>query len=213
MSQYFEVHPDNPQKRLLHQAVNMINQGGVIVYPTDSGYALGCHQGDKEAIDRILQIRYPDKKQSKNHHFTLMCRDLSEISVYAKVENWQYRLLKSHTPGSYTFILKATREVPRRLQQNNRKTIGIRVPEHEICLQLLAELGEPLMSTSLILPDSDDIYSDPHDIREVLEHQVDLIIDAGQNCPPMPTTVVDLTSEPPTLMREGKGSVDWVNAF
>ena len=213
MSQYFTIHPENPQKRLLSQAAQIIHQGGVIVYPTDSGYALGCHIGDKEAAERILRIRYRDKKQIKNHHFTLMCRDLSEIAVYTKTENWQYRLLKSHTPGSYTFVMKATREVPRRLQQGNRKTIGIRVPDHQICLAILAELGEPLMSTSLILPDDTLILSDPHEIRGLLEHQVDLIIDAEQSCPPMPTTVVDLTTDVPEVIREGHGSIDWVSHY
>jgi len=213
MSQYFVIHADNPQKRLLAQAAQIIQGGGVVVYPTDSGYAIACHLGDKKAIDRILQIRYKDKKQSKHHKFTLMCKDLSEIATYAKVEDWQYRLLKSHLPGSYTFVLKGTREVPKRLLQENRKTIGIRVPDHRVCLALLEEFNEPLMTTSLILPSQTEVLSDPHDIREVLEGKVDLIIDIEQNCPPLPTTVVDLTDDVPSVLREGQGAVDWVHDY
>lgn len=209
MSQYFVIHPENPQKRLLQQAAHIVHDGGVIVYPTDSGYAIGCHLGDKQAIDRILQIRYQDKKQSKQHKFTLMCRDLAEIATFAKVENWQYRLLKSHTPGSYTFVLNATREVPR-LMQSKRKTIGVRVPNHQICLEMLAEIGEPMMSSSLIPSSSLRILAEPNAIRELLEHQVDLIIDAEQFCPPEPTTVVDLTGDVPEILRHGQGAVDWI---
>lgn len=209
MSQYFVIHPDNPQKRLLQQTARIVSEGGVIVYPTDSGYAIGCHLGDKQAIERILHIRYQDKKQSKQHKFTLMSRDLAEISTFAKVENWQYRLLKSHTPGSYTFVLNATREVPR-LMQSKRKTIGVRVPDHHICLEMLAEIGEPIMSSSLIPSSSTDILAEPDVIRDILEHHVDLIIDAEQICPAQPTTVVDLTSEIPEIIRHGQGAIDWV---
>jgi len=200
MAQYFEIHPENPQQRLIHQAVEILNQGGVIAYPTDSSYALGCHIGDKQALDRIRSIRRVDAK----HNFTLVCRDLSELSTYAKVENTVYRLLKHYTPGAYTFILKATGEVPRRLQNPKRKTIGIRVPDNNITLALLEQLDQPLMSSTLILPDEEQPLSDPHDIREQLEHQVDLVIDGGF-CGLEATTVVDLVSGAPVIIRQGKG--------
>ena len=200
MAQYFEIHPDNPQQRLIKQAVEILNRGGVIAYPTDSSYALGCYIGDKQAMDRIRAIRRVDT----NHNFTLVCRDLSELSIYAKVENNVYRLLKNFTPGAYTFILKATGEVPRRLQNPKRKTIGIRVPDNNITLALLEELKQPLMSSTLILPDEDQPLSDPHEIREQLEHQVDLVIDGGF-CGLEATTVVDMVSGAPEVIRMGKG--------
>lgn len=203
MAQYFEIHPENPQHRLIHQAVEILNRGGVIVYPTDSSYALGCHIGDKQALDRIRTIRRVDAK----HNFTLVCRDLSELSVYAKVENSVYRLLKHFTPGAYTFILKATGEVPRRLQNPKRKTIGLRVPANNITLALLDQLNQPLMSSTLILPDEEQPLSDPHDIREQLEHQVDLVIDGGF-CGLEATTVVDMVSGTPEVIRRGKGDAE-----
>jgi len=203
MAQYFDIHPENPQHRLIHQAVEILNQGGVIAYPTDSGYALGCHIGDKQALDRIRSIRRVDNR----HNFTLVCRDLSELSIYAKVENSVYRLLKHYTPGSYTFILKATGEVPRRLQNPKRKTIGLRVPDNNITLALLGQLGQPIMSSTLILPDEQHPLSDPHDIRELLEHQVDLVIDGGF-CSQEATTVVDLVSGVPEIIRRGKGDTE-----
>ena len=200
MAQYFEIHPDNPQQRLINQAVEIINRGGVIAYPTDSSYALGCLIGDKQALDRIRTIRRVDTR----HNFTLVCRDLSELSIYAKVENNVYRLLKHFTPGAYTFILKATGEVPRRLQNPKRKTIGIRVPDNNISLALLDLLDQPLMSSTLILPDDDHPLSDPDEIREKLGKQVDLIIDGGF-CGLEATTVVDMVSGAPEVIRVGKG--------
>lgn len=200
MSQYFKIHPDNPQSRLIRQAVEIIRAGGVIVYPTDSSYALGWQIGNKTAMERIQQIRGIDKE----HNFTLVCRDLSEIATYARVDNIQYRLLKAATPGPFTLILKATSEVPRRLQNPKRKTIGIRVPDHAITQALLEELGEPIMSTTLILPGDDLPISDPVEIRQRLEHQVDLVIDGG-NCGHQPTTILDLVGETPRLLRQGKG--------
>ncbi len=199
MSQFFQIHPDNPQKRLIDQAVELVRKGGVIVYPTDSGYALGCHIGDKQALDRIIAIRRLDDK----HNFTLVCRDLAEISTYAKVDNTQYRLLKATTPGAYTFILPATREVPRRLQ-SRRKTIGMRVPDNAITRELLDSLGEPLMSTTLILPGETIPESDPYEIRQTLEHAVDLIIDGGYGSFEA-STVVDLTDDVPQVVRQGLG--------
>lgn len=202
MAQFFSIHPDNPQQRLIDQAVEILKRGGLIVYPTDSAYALGCHLGDKMALDRIRALRQLDK----HHNFTLMCRDLSELATYAKVSNTDFRLLKSHTPGPYTFILNATSEVPRRLMHPKRKTIGMRVPRNNIALALLERLGEPIMSSSLILPGDDLPLTDPYDIREVLEHQVELVIDGGF-CGLEPTTVVDLTEEVPRVLRTGCGSV------
>lgn len=199
MSQFFQIHPDNPQKRLIDQAVQMVREGAVIVYPTDSGYALGCHIEDKQALDRIRAIRRLDDR----HNFTLVCRDLSEISTYAKVDNTVYRLLKAVTPGAYTFILNATREVPRRIQ-SKRKTIGMRVPDNAIVQALLDGLGEPLMSTSLILPGESNPECDPYEIRQGLEHAVDLIIDGGYGSFE-PTTVVDLTEDVPEVVRRGLG--------
>ncbi|MFK5892710.1 MAG: L-threonylcarbamoyladenylate synthase [Pseudomonadota bacterium] len=202
MSQFFQIHQDNPQLRLVKQAVDIINQGGVVVYPTDSGYALGCHLGDKTAMDRIRTIRTLDKK----HNFTLVCRDLSEISTYAQISNSHYRLLKSHTPAAYTFILKATREVPKRLMHSKRKTIGIRVPDNLIAQALLGELGEPLMSVTLIMPGDDMPMTDPYEIRQILENQVDLIIDGGF-CGFEPTSVIDLEEDEPIVLRVGLGDV------
>jgi tRNA threonylcarbamoyl adenosine modification protein (Sua5/YciO/YrdC/YwlC family) len=200
MSQYFRIHPDNPQGRLIRQAVEIIRQGGVIAYPTDSAYALGCHLGDKKALERIRRIRQVDDR----HNFTLVCRDLSEIATYAQVNNAAYRLINAHTPGPYTFILPASREVPRRLLHPKRRTIGIRVPDHRITQALLEELGEPLMSTTLILPGQDRPMTDAEEIRDALEHELDLIIDGGP-CGIEPTTVVDLTGERPVVLRVGKG--------
>jgi len=202
MAQYFQIHPDNPQLRLVKQAVDIVQSGGVIAYPTDSSYALGCHIGDKTAMSRIRQIRQLDDK----HNFTLVCRDLSELAVYAKVSNANYRLIKSVTPGAYTFILPATREVPRRLQNPRRKTIGLRVPDHPITQALLAELGEPLMSSTLILKGESLPMSDAHDIREMLEHQLDLVIDGGL-CGLEPTTVVVLNDDLMAVVRKGRGDI------
>ena len=203
MSQFFQIHPLNPQVRLIRQAVEIIRKDGLIVYPTDSSYALGCHVGDKRGMERIRRIRDLDNR----HNFTLMCRDLSEISTYAKVDNSSYRLLKSLTPGAYTFILKATHEVPRRLQNPKRKTIGIRVPDHPVAQALLDELGEPLMSSTLILPGKDMPETDANDIREILEHDVDLVID-GDHCGVEPTTVVELVDGVAQVVRQGRGSVE-----
>jgi len=202
MSQFFYVHPETPQQRLIKQAVHIIKQGGVVVYPTDSGYALGCHIGDKAAMERILQIRHI----SGDHHFTLMCRDLSELSIYAKVENTAFRLIKNNTPGAYTFILRGTKEVPKRLLNEKKKTVGLRIPDHKIALALLEELGEPLMSSSLILPGQEFTESDPDDLRDQLERQVDLIMHGGV-LPGNPTTVVDLSDDVAVIVREGAGPV------
>jgi tRNA threonylcarbamoyl adenosine modification protein (Sua5/YciO/YrdC/YwlC family) len=203
MSQFFSIHPLNPQPRLIKQAAEIVRAGGVIVYPTDSCYALGCHIGDKAAAERLRRIRQVDD----NHHFTLVCRDLSEIANFAKVDNTQYRLLKSATPGPYTFLLEASREVPRRLAHPRRRTIGLRVPEHVVAQCLLEELGEPMLSTTLLLPDLDDPLNDAEEIRARLEKQVDLIIDGGA-CGLTPTTVVDLTGPAPLLIRAGAGELE-----
>ncbi|WP_410686022.1 L-threonylcarbamoyladenylate synthase [Avibacterium paragallinarum] len=203
MSQFFYIHPENPQPRLINQAVDILKRGGVIVYPTDSGYALGCMLGDKHAMDRIMQIR----QLPENHNFTLVCSDLSELSTYATVNNVAYRLIKNNTPGRYTFILTATKEVPRRLMTSKRKTIGLRVPDNQIALALLNTLGEPILSCSLMLPGEAFItQSDPEEIRDRLEHQVDLIINGGY-LGQEPTTVVDLTENTPVILREGSGSI------
>ncbi|MCW5599317.1 L-threonylcarbamoyladenylate synthase [Nitrosomonas sp.] len=202
MAQFFSIHPQNPQARLLKQAVAILHDGGVVVYPTDSCYALGCLLGNKDAMERIRTIRQVDEQ----HHFTLVCRDLAEISNYAKVDNSQYRLLKACTPGSYTFILQASREVPRRFQHPKRHTIGLRVPEHPVALALLAELDAPLLSSTLILPGDELPLNDAEEIRERLEHQVELIIDAGP-CGIDMTSVIDLTGEAPALIRAGKGDL------
>jgi tRNA threonylcarbamoyl adenosine modification protein (Sua5/YciO/YrdC/YwlC family) len=203
MSQFFQIHPETPQKRLITQAVDIIRAGGVIVYPTDSGYALGCHIGDKQALDTIRRIRRLDD----DHNFTLVCRDLSELATYAKVDNQMYRVLKNVTPGPYTFILKATKEVPRRLMHSKRRTVGIRVPNNPTALALLEELGEPIMSVTLILPGEDLPETDPYEIRQTLERDVDLIIDGGY-CGLEPTTIVDISEDQPILIREGLGEVD-----
>lgn len=200
MSQFFYIHPDNPQQRLLNQACELIRQGEVVVYPTDSGYAIGCQMEDKRALDQLCQIRQIDK----DHNFTIMCRDMSELSLYAKVDNTAFRQIKNNTPGPYTFILKATREVPRRLQNPKRKTIGLRVPNNIIALKLLETLDEPLMSTSLILPGEIVAESDPDEIREKLERRVGLIIHGGY-LGEQPTTVIDLSEGEAVIVREGSG--------
>jgi tRNA threonylcarbamoyl adenosine modification protein (Sua5/YciO/YrdC/YwlC family) len=202
VSQFFQVHPDNPQARLVRQAVDIIRAGGVIVYPTDSAYALGCQIGDKAALDRIRRIR----RLEADHNFTLVCRDLSELATYARVDNTQYRLLRNNTPGPYTFILKATSEVPRRLMHAKRRTVGLRVPENNIAQALLADLGEPLMSVTLILPGDELPLIDPYEIRDTLEHDVDLVIDGGY-CGMEPTSVIDLADDLPLVLRVGKGDV------
>ncbi|HEB96920.1 MAG TPA: threonylcarbamoyl-AMP synthase [Sedimenticola thiotaurini] len=203
MAQLFQIHPDNPQPRLIRQAVEIIRSGGLVIYPTDSSYALGCQIGDKGAMERIRQIRQLDDK----HNFTLVCRDLSEISSYARVGNQHYRMLKVLTPGPYTFIFRATKQVPRRLQHPKRKTIGIRVPDNRIVQALLEELGEPLMSSTLILPGEGEPMTDPYEMKQVLGHQVDLIIDGGY-CGYEPTTVVDMEQETPAVVRVGRGDVE-----
>ena len=203
MSQYFAVHPTHPQPRLIAQAAAIIRAGGVVAYPTDSCYAIGCHIGDKEAMQRLRAIRKIDDK----HHLTLMCRDLSEIATYAQVDNVQYRLLRKLTPGSYTFILRASREVPRRLLHPRRKTIGMRVPDHAVAQALLAALGEPLLSATLILPEDAQPLNDGDEIRARLERLLDLVLDAG-SCGVEPTTMVDLTGAAPELLRRGRGSVE-----
>ncbi|MDX3989621.1 L-threonylcarbamoyladenylate synthase [Pasteurella multocida] len=202
MSQFFYIHPENPQVRLINQAVEILRAGGVIVYPTDSGYALGCMIGDKHAMDRIVQIR----QLPEGHNFTLVCSDLSELSTYSLVNNMAYRLIKNNTPGRYTFILTATKELPRRLMTSKRKTIGIRVPDNQIALALLSTLGEPILSCSLMLPGEENVtQSDPEEIRDRLEKQVDLIIHGGY-LGAEPTTVVDLTNDTQIIIREGSGS-------
>ncbi len=200
MAQYFEIHPRNPQQRLVRQVVDIIRRGGVIVYPTDSSYAIGCHIGDKGSMDRIRRIRRLDKK----HNFTLVTRDLSEISLFAKIDNEQFRMIKSCTPGPFTFIVPATRQLPRRLQNPKRKTIGLRIPDSEIVRAILTELGEPIMSSTLILPGQELPLSDPQEIRQELEHDVDAVIDGGQ-CGFEPTTVIEWIAEMPIVVRRGKG--------
>jgi len=200
MSQFFTLHSTHPEPRLIKRAAEIVRGGGVIAYPTDSCYALGCHIGDKTAMERIRKIRDVDER----HHFTLVCRDLSEIGTFAKVNNAQYRLLKAHTPGSYTFILQATRELPRRIAHPKRATIGVRVPEHVAALALLGELNEPLLSSTLMLPNEAEPLNDAEEIRVKLNHQVDLILDGG-GCGVVPTTVIDLSGDEPILVRQGKG--------
>jgi len=203
VAQFFSIHTDTPNIRLIRQAVAIVRSGGIIVYPTDSCYALGCHIGDKDAMTRIRAIRQVDER----HHFTLVCRNLAEIATYAKVDNSQYRLLKATTPGSYTFILQATREVPRRLQHPKRSTIGLRIPDHPVVQALLEELDEPLLSSTLILPGDEFPLNDAEEIRERLEHQVELVMDAG-SCGIDMTTVIDLTTDVPALVRQGKGDLE-----
>jgi tRNA threonylcarbamoyl adenosine modification protein (Sua5/YciO/YrdC/YwlC family) len=202
MSQFFQIHPDNPQLRLIKQAAQIIHGGGIVALPTDSCYALVCHLDDKAAVERLRRIRGVDDK----HHLTLLCRDLSEIAQYARVDNRQYRLLKAATPGPYTFILEATKEVPRRLSHPSRKTIGLRVPENRIAHALLEELGQPLLGTTLILPDESEPLTDPDEVRNQLERQIELVIDGGA-CSLEPTTVIDLSDEAPELVRQGRGDV------
>lgn len=205
MAQYLEIHPVNPQARLISRAVDIINSGGVIAYPTDSSYALGCHLGDKNAMERIRRIRRLNDK----HNFTLVCRDLSDISTYSHVDNSDYRLLKSLTPGAYTFLLKATNEVPRRLQNPKRKTIGIRIPANVICQSLLDELGQPLMSSTLIMPDEEQPLNDADEIIDRLDKLVDLIIDGGP-CPVEPTTVLSLSNGGVEVVRHGAGDTSFM---
>lgn len=200
MAQFFQIHPDNPQPRLIRQAVEIIRQGGLIAYPTDSAYAIGCQIGNRMALDRIRAMRNLDK----HHNFTLVCRDLSELATYAKVDNLMFRLIKKYTPGPFTFILEATSEVPRRLKHPKRKTIGMRVPDNAIALALMAELGEPLMSSTLLLPGDEHPLTDPYEVRETLEHDLELVIDGGY-CGMEPTTVVDLTGDSPEIVRQGCG--------
>ena len=202
MSQFFQIHPDNPQIRLVKRAAELIREGAVVIYPTDSAYALGCHLGDRKALDRIMQLRAVDK----HHNFTLMCRDLSELGTYAKVDNSTFRLLKANTPGAYTFVLPGTSEVPKRLLHEKRKSIGLRIPDNRIALAILEELNEPLLTSTLILAGETEPLNDPYDIRDRLEHQVDLIIDGGY-CGLEATTVVDLRDGAPVILREGAGSV------
>lgn len=202
MSQFFHIHPDNPQQRLLRQACELINAGEVVVYPTDSGYSIGCQLENKRALEQICRIR----DLGKEHNFTLMCRDMSELSVYARVDNTAFRQIKNNTPGAYTFILKATKEVPKRLQNPKRKTIGIRVPDNHIALALLEELGEPLMSSTLILPGEQVAESDPDEIRDKLEKQVGLIIHGGY-LGEQPTTVIDMSEGEAEIVREGNGDI------
>jgi tRNA threonylcarbamoyl adenosine modification protein (Sua5/YciO/YrdC/YwlC family) len=200
MSQFFQIHPENPQARLIAQAAQIVRDGGIVALPTDSCYALVCHLDDKDAVARLRRIRNVDEK----HHLTLLCRDLSEIAQYARVDNQQYRMLKAATPGPYTFILEATKEVPRRLSHPSRKTIGLRVPENRIAHALLEELAQPLLGTTLILPDEEEPLTDPEEVRDRLAKLVDLVVDGGA-CSLQPTTVIDMTGEEPVLRRQGRG--------
>ncbi len=200
MAQFFAIHPDNPQLRLIHRTVEIVREGGVVAYPTDSSYAIGCHIGDKQSMDRIRRIRQLDDK----HNFTLVCKDLAQVSTFTKIGNDAYRMIKALTPGPFTFILEATREVPRRLQHPRKKTIGVRIPDHAVAMLLVKELEEPLLSTSLILPGETDGLSDPYEIRERLEHQLDLVIDAG-NIEFAETTVIEFTNKGPEIIRQGIG--------
>jgi tRNA threonylcarbamoyl adenosine modification protein (Sua5/YciO/YrdC/YwlC family) len=200
MAQFFQIHAENPQQRFIQQAAGIIRKGGLVVYPTDSAYALGCQIGNKEALERICVLR----KLDKDHNFTLMCRNISELATYARVDNHAYRLIKNHTPGAYTFILESTSEVPRRLMHPKRKTIGLRVPDNRIALALLEDMGEPIMTSSLLMPGEEFPMTDPYDMRDSLVHHVDLIIDGGY-CGIEPTTIIDLTGDVPVLVRQGKG--------
>ena len=202
MSQFFQLHPDNPQARLIHQAAQIIHAGGIVALPTDACYALVCHLDDKDAVSRLRRIRGVDDK----HHLTLLCRDLAEIALYAKVDNKQYRLLKAVTPGPYTLLLEATKEVPRRVSHPSRKTIGLRVPENRIAQALLEELAQPLLGTTLILPGMEEAMTDAESIRAALEKQIELVIDGGA-CSLQPTSVVDLSGDQPSLIRRGRGDV------
>ncbi len=202
MTQLFQIHPENPQLRLVRHIVTTVQEGGVVAYPTDSAYALGCQIGNKGALEQIRNIRQLDKF----HNFTLVCRDLSELGIYAKVDNFIYRLLKAYTPGAYTFILPASKEVPRRLQHPKRKTIGLRIPDNKITMAILEELGEPIMSVTLIMPGTSLPVSDPERIYEQLQDQVDVVVDGGI-CDPAPTTVIDFANDEPRVVRKGKGDV------
>ncbi len=202
MSQYFEVHPDNPQQRLIRQAAQILHDGGICAVPTDSSYALVCHLDDKAAAEALRRIRGVDDK----HHLTLLCRDLSELASVARVDNRQYRLLKLATPGPYTFILEATKEVPRRLSHPSRRTIGVRVPDHRVTQALLAELGQPLLATTLIAEGESEPMNDPGEIRDRFEKRIQAVVDAGA-CPMSPTTVIDLSASPPLLVRQGRGDL------
>jgi tRNA threonylcarbamoyl adenosine modification protein (Sua5/YciO/YrdC/YwlC family) len=202
MSQYFELHPVTPQARLIRRGVEIIRAGGVIAYPTDSCYALGCHIGDKDALERVRRIRQADR----HHHFTLVCRDVGEAARFARIDTPQFRMLKACTPGPFTFLLPATRETPRRLQHEKRRTVGIRVPDHAVPQLLLAELGEPLMSSTLMLPGDELPLTDGREIRARLEHQIDAVLDGG-HCGIEPTTVVDLAVDPPVILRRGPGDL------
>jgi len=202
VSQYFELHPLTPQTRLIRRAAAIVRDGGVIAYPTDSCYALGCHIGDKTALERVRRIRQADR----HHHFTLVCRNLADVGRFAKLDTWQFRLIKACTPGPYTFLLPATTETPRRLQHERRRTIGVRIPDHPVPLLLLAELDEPLMSSTLMLPGDALPLTDGREIRARLEHEIDAVLDGG-NCGVEPTTVIDLAVSPPVVVRVGKGPV------
>jgi tRNA threonylcarbamoyl adenosine modification protein (Sua5/YciO/YrdC/YwlC family) len=202
VSQYFELHPVTPQTRLIRRAADIVRAGGVIAYPTDSCYALGCHIGDKAALERVRRIRQADR----HHHFTLVCRNLADVGRFAKLATWQFRLIKACTPGPYTFLLPATTETPRRLQHERRRTIGVRIPDHPVPLLLLAELDEPLMSSTLMLPGDALPLTDGREIRARLEHEIDAVLDGG-NCGVEPTTVIDLAVSPPVVVRVGKGPV------
>lgn len=200
MAQFFEIHPKNPQRRLILSAVDIIREGGIVACPTDSSYALACHIGDKSAMDKMRRLRQLDDK----HNFTLICKDLAQVSNFTKIGNEAYRLIKALTPGPFTFILEATREVPRRLQHPKKKTIGIRIPEHPIAMLLVEELDEPILTTSLILPGTTEALTDAHDIRDVLDRELDAIIDAG-NIPAEQTTVIEITASGAAIIRQGKG--------
>jgi tRNA threonylcarbamoyl adenosine modification protein (Sua5/YciO/YrdC/YwlC family) len=200
MAQFFEIHPENPQLRLIHRAVEIIRKGGVIVYPTDSSYALACQIGDKAALDKIRRIRQLDDK----HNFTLVCKDLAQVSNFTKIGNDAYRMIKALSPGPFTFILDATREVPRRLQHPKKKTVGIRIPQHPVALMLVTELEEPLFTTSLVLPGMDEPLADPYDIRKRLEHEVELVIDAGM-IEYRETTIIEFSNSGPEIVRQGIG--------
>lgn len=202
MAEYLEIHPKNPQPRLIRQAVQIVRDGGVIAYPTDSCYALGCHIGDKDALERIRRIRQADK----NHHFTLVCRNLTEIARFAHIYTWQFRILKSCTPGPFTFLLPATRETPKRLQHPKRRTIGVRVPDHPVPHMLLEELGEPLMSSTLLLPGDEEPLTDGDQIRDRLDSALNAILDGG-HCGTEATTVVDMAVSPAVILRQGKGKI------
>ena len=206
MAQYFQIHPENPQIRLIRRAVEIVLSGGLVVYPTDSSYALGCRLDNKEGLERIRRIRMLED----SHHFTLICRDLSHISGFAKFGNEAYRLIRQLSPGPYTFILRATREVPRRLQHPKAKTIGIRLPDNPVTQSLLAELNEPLFNSTLIAPDADESLSDPLEIRARLERDVDLILDGGI-VTYAPTTIIDFTEDDPRVLREGAGPVEFLS--